>query len=187
MSRKADCNRIGVRGDCRSRDILCPTYAAAQCRAHRVESRLWIGSAGTCRRRCDRIPKTVGGMDQPHKNQMNEIWDPMKADGVNYYMFAGPRNWFQPYSERSDPRSLYYQAWAGGYVIRMRDGTLPADLQSLAWQVTALDQRSWLSTMGKSCPESRTVCSYKCRQCRYRRAHLTALARRYEKSQRFER
>jgi hypothetical protein len=90
----------------------------------------------------------------PMKNQMNEIWEPIKADGVNYYMFAGPRTWLQPYSERSNPTSPYYQAWVGGYVIRRRDGTLPEDLQSWAWQVTALDQRSWLSAMGDPNPKA---------------------------------
>jgi hypothetical protein len=86
------------------------------------------------------------------KNQMNDIWDPIKANGVNYYMFAGPRTWFTPYSERSNPLSPYYQAWVGAYVIKQRDGSLPADLETLAWQVTALDQRSWLSAMGDPRP-----------------------------------
>jgi hypothetical protein len=62
------------------------------------------------------------------KNQLNDIWDPIKANGVNYYMFAGPRTWFTPYSERSNPLSPYYQAWVGGYVIKQRDGYLPANL-----------------------------------------------------------
>ena len=84
----------------------------------------------------------------PMKNQMNDIWDPIKADGVNYFMFAAPRTLFSTYSERSNPRSPYYQAWVGGYVIKRRDGSVPTDLQSWAWQVTTLDQRSWLSTMG---------------------------------------
>jgi hypothetical protein len=88
----------------------------------------------------------------PMKNQMNEIWAPIKADGVNYYMFAGPRTWHNTYSERSSPISPYYQAWVGAYVIKREDGTLPDDLQSLAWQVTALDQRSWLSAMGDPNP-----------------------------------
>jgi hypothetical protein len=88
----------------------------------------------------------------PMKNQMNDIWEPIKADGVNYYMFAGPRTWLSSYSERSNPTSPYYQAWVGGYVIKRRDGSLPPDLQSLAWQVTALDQRSWLSAMGDRRP-----------------------------------
>jgi len=88
----------------------------------------------------------------PMKNQMNDIWDPIKANGVNYYMFAGPRTWFTPYSERSNPLSPYYQAWVGGYVIKQRDGSLPANLETLAWQVTALDQRSWLSAMGDPRP-----------------------------------
>ncbi len=88
----------------------------------------------------------------PMKNQMNGIWEPIKANGVNYYMFAKPRTWFKRYSERSNPLSPYYQAWVGGYVIKARDGSLPADLESLAWQVTALDQRSWLSAMGDPGP-----------------------------------
>jgi len=86
------------------------------------------------------------------KNQMNDIWAPIKANGVNYYMFAKPRTWFERYSERSNPISPYYQAWVGGYVIKARDGSLPTDLESLAWQVTALDQRSWLSAMGDPSP-----------------------------------
>ena len=86
------------------------------------------------------------------KNQMNGIWEPIKANGVNYYMFAKPRTWLERYSERSNPISPYYQAWVGGYVIKARDGSLPTDLESLAWQVTALDQRSWLSAMGDPSP-----------------------------------
>ena len=88
----------------------------------------------------------------PMKNQMNGIWEPIKANGVNYYMFAKPQTWFRTYSERSNPTSPYYQAWVGGYVIKARDGSLPTDLESLAWQVTALDQRSWLSAMGDPNP-----------------------------------
>jgi hypothetical protein len=88
----------------------------------------------------------------PMKNQMNEIWNPIRADGVNYYMFAKPKAWYSNYSERSNPISPYYQAWVGGYVIKVRDGSLPKDLESLAWQVTALDQRSWLSAMGDPTP-----------------------------------
>jgi len=88
----------------------------------------------------------------PMKNQMNSIWEPIKANGVNYFMFAKPKTWFRSYSERSNPVSPYYQAWAGGYVIKARDGSLPVDLETLAWQVTALDQRSWLSAMGDPHP-----------------------------------
>lgn len=72
----------------------------------------------------------------PMKNQMNDIWEPIKANGVNYYMFAKPQTWFRTYSERSNPISPYYQAWVGGYVIKAKDGSLPTDLESLAWQVT---------------------------------------------------
>jgi hypothetical protein len=88
----------------------------------------------------------------PMKNQMNDIWEPIKANGVNYYMFARPRTWLNSYSERSNPISPYYQAWVGGYVIKLTDDSLPSDLQSLAWQVTALDQRSWLSAVGDPRP-----------------------------------
>lgn len=88
----------------------------------------------------------------PMKNQMNEIWDPIKADGVNYFMFAGPRRLLSTFSERSNPQSPYYQSWVGGYVIKRRDDSIPNDLKSWAWQVTTLDQRSWLSTMGDPSP-----------------------------------
>jgi len=88
----------------------------------------------------------------PMKNEMDEIWAPIHANGVNYYTFAGPRNWMSTYSERSNPSSPYYQAWVGGYVIQLKDGTVPDDLQTLGWQVTALDQRSWLEAMGDAKP-----------------------------------
>jgi hypothetical protein len=74
------------------------------------------------------------------------------SDGVNYFMFAGPHTLLSTFSERSNPQSPYYQSWVGGYVIKQRDGSVPNDLQSWAWQVTTLDQRSWLSTMGDPRP-----------------------------------
>lgn len=89
---------------------------------------------------------------RPMKNRMNGIWAPIRTTGVNYYLFAGPRTWLNTYSERSNPASPYYQAWVGAYVIKQMDGTLSDDLQSLAWQTTALDQRAWLSTMGDPSP-----------------------------------
>ena len=98
------------------------------------------------------FPRPPPAWIAPMKNQMNDIWDPIRADGVNYFMFAAPRTLFSTYSERSNPQSPYYQAWVGGYVIKRRDGSLPTDLQSWAWQVTTLDQRSWLSTMGDPRP-----------------------------------
>ncbi len=88
------------------------------------------------------------------KNEMNEIWLPAKVQGVNYYTFGGPRNPFRPYSERSNPRSPYYQAWIGGYVIKTADGSVPADPQALASELTNLDQRSWLEAMGDPQPVS---------------------------------
>jgi hypothetical protein len=98
------------------------------------------------------FPRPPPAWISPMKNRMNEIWDPIKADGVNYFMFAGPRTWLRTFSERSNPRSPYYQSWVGGYVIKRRDGSVPNDLQSWAWQVTTLDQRSWLLTMGDPRP-----------------------------------
>jgi hypothetical protein len=97
---------------------------------------------------------TSSGWTTPLKNEMNEIWHPAQVQGVNYYTFGGPRSWFSPYSERSNPRSPYYQAWVGGYVIRKADGTLPNDPQLLASELTNLDQRSWLEAMGDPQPVS---------------------------------
>lgn len=89
---------------------------------------------------------------KPMKNLMNPIWLPIQAEGVNYFTFGAPRNWLQTFSERSNPRSPYYQAWVGGYVTKRKDGTLPSDLPLWASEVTALDQRSWLSAMGDPTP-----------------------------------
>jgi hypothetical protein len=51
---------------------------------------------------------------KPMKNLMNPIWLPIQAEGVNYFTFAAPKNLFRTFSERSNPRSPYYQAWVGG-------------------------------------------------------------------------
>jgi hypothetical protein len=88
----------------------------------------------------------------PMKNVMNPMWQSIGAEGVNYYTFAGPSNLLRSYSERSEPRSPYYQAWVGAYVTKRRDGTLPQDLPAWAKQVTELDQRSWLAAMGDPQP-----------------------------------
>jgi hypothetical protein len=89
---------------------------------------------------------------KPMKNLMNSIWLPIQAKGVNYFTFAAPANLLRNFSERSNPRSPYYQAWVGGYVTQRNDGTLPSDLPMWASQVTALDQRSWLAAMGDPMP-----------------------------------
>jgi hypothetical protein len=89
---------------------------------------------------------------KPMKNLMNSIWLPIQAKGVNYFTFAAPDNVLRSFSERSNPRSPYYQAWVGGYVTQRDDGTLPSDLPMWASQVTALDQRSWLAAMGDPMP-----------------------------------
>ncbi len=89
---------------------------------------------------------------KPMKNLMNPIWLPIQTEGVNYFTFAAPANLLRSFSERSNPSSLYYQAWVGGYVTKRSDGSLPADLPMWASKVTALDQRSWLSAMGDPMP-----------------------------------
>jgi hypothetical protein len=98
------------------------------------------------------FPSTPTVWVRPMKNLMNPIWRPIQADGVNYFMFAAPSNLLRSFSERSNPRSPYYQAWVGGYVTKRKDGTLPANLTTWASQVTALDQRSWLAAMGDPKP-----------------------------------
>ncbi|HUI62943.1 MAG TPA: hypothetical protein VLX90_22125, partial [Steroidobacteraceae bacterium] len=92
------------------------------------------------------------GWVAPLKNEMSEIWEPARVRGVNYYSFAGPRTWLHSYSERSDPRSPFYQAWVGAYVIKGADGSTPADPEALARKLTVLDQRSWLAAMGDPNP-----------------------------------
>ncbi len=83
------------------------------------------------------FPKPPSVWITPMKNQMNEIWVPIKAGGVNYYMFAAPSTWLSSYSERSNPASPYYQAWVGAYVTQANGwDTVRTNLPSLAWQVS---------------------------------------------------
>jgi hypothetical protein len=89
---------------------------------------------------------------KPMKNLMNPIWTPIDAEGVNYFTFGGPSHLLRNFSERSNPSSPYYQAWVGGYVTKLKHGTVPADLPVWASKVTAFDQRSWLSAMGDPAP-----------------------------------
>src|SRR5579883_1448005 len=104
----------------------------------------------------DTVVVTLGPLSSawiaPLTNVMNEIWAPAKVRGINYYTFAGPHSWLHSYSERSNPRSPYYQAWVGAYVIKGVNGSLPADPEALARELTTLDQRSWLSAMGDPKP-----------------------------------
>ncbi len=88
----------------------------------------------------------------PLKNEMNEIWSPAKLRGINYYTFAGPATWLASFSGRSDPRSPYYQAWVGGYVVKMPADAAPQDPETLIRELTTLDQRSWLDAMGDTKP-----------------------------------
>lgn len=96
-----------------------------------------------------RVPS---GWITPMKNLMNPIWQPIHAQGVNYFTFGAPANVFRTFSERSNPRSPLYQAWVGAYITRRVDGVLPENLLAWASEVTTLDQRSWLSAMGDPAP-----------------------------------
>jgi hypothetical protein len=118
----------------------------------------------------------------PMKTQMNDIWDPIKANGVNYYMFAGPRTWSTPYSERSNPLSPYYQAWVGAYVIKQRDGSLcrPGEV-GLAGD----SARSTFVAIGDGRPPAtgRCISGHQSREHSNRWPQLAALARNHAKPQ----
>jgi hypothetical protein len=78
---------------------------AIEHRAYHIEPELWVGGTRACRFRRDFVCGAPTRRISPMKNQMNDIWDPIKANGVNYYMFAGPQTWTTSYSERSNPLS----------------------------------------------------------------------------------
>ena len=60
--------------------------------------------------------RTVGKWSPFARQDMNEIWQSISLKGVNYYSLGEPKN-DSNYSQRSDYKSPYYQAWFGTYII----------------------------------------------------------------------
>lgn len=92
------------------------------------------------------------------KQPMNNIWQPLDIEGMNYFVFGQPRSIFSNYSERSNPYSKYYQAWFGVYVIKgcvkwLDKENENIDVSGLA-QIAELDQKAWLQKMGMENPKA---------------------------------
>src|SRR5450755_4628900 len=60
--------------------------------------------------------KTVGDWSPFARQDMNAIWQSISLKGVNYYSLGEPKK-DSNYSQRSDYKSPYYQAWFGTYII----------------------------------------------------------------------
>jgi hypothetical protein len=101
--------------------------------------------------------KLPAGWIMPMKQEMNRIWEPLHLNGMNYFTFGGSKTLFSKFVERSNPRSRFYQAWFGIYVIKnegkslgIRDGN--PDIIALG-KLANFDQRAWLKAMGDPTPK----------------------------------
>ncbi len=91
------------------------------------------------------------------RQDMNDIWQSISLQGVNYYCVGEPAAG-SSYTERSDFKSGFYQAWFGTYVIDAKKQLFDfpnEDINSEKKQVMdrlmkigMLDQSSWLYAMG---------------------------------------
>lgn len=115
------------------------------------------GSAGLPRVVFDSLP---AGWVVDQLNEMDPIWQPLGARGMNYYSFGAPVP-PDPYATRSDPLSPLYQAWLGAYVVVGALDSASADSAALQqhWVValTERDQQAWLAGMGDPSPVAQAV------------------------------
>ncbi len=91
------------------------------------------------------------------KQEMNEMWQSIGLKGMNYYAIGEPAK-DKKYSQRSDFKSKYYQAWFGTYVIDAKNqlfdfpndsiNTLNQDVIEKLANIGVLDQDAWLYGMG---------------------------------------
>lgn len=101
------------------------------------------------------------------RQDMNEIWKSIHLKGVNYYCVGEPAAG-NSYTERSDFKSSFYQAWFGTYVVDARkqlfdfpNDDINSDKKQVIDQllkIGMLDQSSWLYAMGdKAAMQSTTL------------------------------
>jgi hypothetical protein len=100
--------------------------------------------------------KTVGDWSPFARQDMNEIWQSISLKGVNYYSLGEPQK-DSNYSQRSDCKSPYYQAWFGTYIIDAKNQLFDfpnedinaGDIKLITklLDIGALDQSSWLYAM----------------------------------------
>ena len=102
------------------------------------------------------VLKTVGDWSPFAQQDMDEIWQTISLKGVNYYSIGEPKRGSN-YSERSDYKSPYYQAWFGTYVIDAKNqlfdfpneeiNTGSIKIIEKLLNIGVLDQSSWLYAM----------------------------------------
>ena len=100
--------------------------------------------------------KTVGAWSPFAQQDMDEIWKSISLRGVNYYSIGEPKQGSN-YSQRSDCKSPYYQAWFGTYVIDAKNqlfdfpneeiNTNSIKIIEKLLNIGVLDQSSWLYAM----------------------------------------
>lgn len=100
--------------------------------------------------------KTVGDWSSFARQDMNEIWQSISLKGVNYYSLGEPKK-DSSYSQRSDYKSSYYQAWFGTYIIDAKNqlfdfpneeiNTSHTNFITKLLNIGVLDQSSWLLAM----------------------------------------
>ncbi len=62
----------------------------------------------------DYLPRKWSAM---FKQNMNGVWKRLNIKGINYFAFGKPVL-LKNHASRTDPNSMYYQAWFGTYVIQ---------------------------------------------------------------------
>ena len=106
----------------------------------------------------DHIPE---GWNAPMKQSMNTIWKPLGIKGMNYFTFGKPKTVFSNYIERSNPRSPFYQAWFGVYVISSKNTCFGIENGKInifeLGKLAEYDQRAWLNAMGDPDPQARWI------------------------------
>jgi hypothetical protein len=103
------------------------------------------------------LASTSDGWTPFISQNMDEIWQSIHLQGVNYYSMGEPAAG-NSFSERSNFKSKFYQAWFGNYVIDAQNQLFdfPNDeinsdkkrVIDLLMQIGILDQSSWLYAMG---------------------------------------
>lgn len=100
--------------------------------------------------------KTVGDWSPFAQQDMDKIWQSISLKGVNYYSMGEPKQ-DSNYSQRSDHKSPYYQAWFGTYVIDAKNQLFDFSNEEIntgsikvidkLLDIAVLDQSSWLYAM----------------------------------------
>ena len=103
------------------------------------------------------LPIPAEGWTALLPQNMDEIWQTIGLKGVNYYSLGEPKAG-NTYSERSNYKSKFYQAWFGTYIIDAKKQLFEFPNEEInsnkkividqLMKIGILDQSSWLIAMG---------------------------------------